>query len=140
MGTFLSLWALSTMVARNLTMTMQVEGDLNLLQLALDQKRIQFLNNERADGLMIYVCRASTFLNPCAIEKRSANWTQVLTLQKCRASSEYRALVLEDQCNVRPVYEWEVPYRLDPVFGIKAAQLVVDVLYNEAVTENTAMC
>ena len=89
---------------------------------------------------MIHVCRASAFLDPRAIEKRSANWTQVLTLQKCRASSEYRALVLEDQCNVRPVYEWQVPYGLDPVYGNKVVQLVVDVLYNEAATENTAMC
>ena len=55
--------------------------DLNLLQLALEQDRIQFLNNERINGVMSHVWYSSAFLDPTEdVEKGNQNWIQVFTL------------------------------------------------------------
>ncbi len=55
--------------------------DLNLLQLALEQERIQFLNNERINGVMSHVWYAAAFLDPTDdIEKGNQDWKRILTL------------------------------------------------------------
>ena len=56
-------------------------GDFNLVQLALEQDRIQFLNNERINGVMSHVWYASAFLDPTEdIEKGNQSWIDVFTL------------------------------------------------------------
>ena len=56
-------------------------SDLNLLQLALEQDRIQFLNNERINGVMSHVWYSSAFLDPTEdVEKGNQNWIQVFSL------------------------------------------------------------
>ena len=55
------------------------------------------------------------------------------------ASAEYRRLIVEDHCDGRPVYEWQVPYGLDQVYGYKSVSTAVDVICNESALENTKM-
>ena len=52
------------------------------------------------------------------------------------ASAEYRRMILEDHCDGRPVYEWQVPYGLDEVYGYKSVSTAVDVINNESALEN----
>ena len=55
--------------------------DLDLLQLALERKRIQFLNNERINGVISHVWHASAFLDPIEdIEKRNQTVVQLFRL------------------------------------------------------------
>ncbi len=44
-----------------------------------------------------------------------------------QASNEYKTMILEDQCDGRHVYEWQVPYGLDEACGYKSVQTAVDV-------------
>merc|ERR1711991_135584 len=46
------------------------------------------------------------------------------------ASDDYRERVLEDQCDGRPCYEWQVPYGLDEGYGYKDVSTAVDILGN----------
>eukprot|EP01084_Bolivina_argentea_P214078 363497_1 len=56
-----------------------------------------------------------------------------------QASNEYKTMILEDHCDGRPVYEWQVPYGLDEAYGYKSVQTAVDVLCNEKTVENINM-
>eukprot|EP01083_Nonionella_stella_P051199 135961_1 len=51
----------------------------------------------------------------------------------------YRSMILEDHCDGRPVYEWQVPYGLEETFGYKAVDTAVDVICNENALENIQM-
>ena len=55
------------------------------------------------------------------------------------ADHEYRDMILEDHCDGRPVYEWQVPYGLHQVYGYKSVETAVDVICNEAALENIKM-
>eukprot|EP01083_Nonionella_stella_P014923 41797_1 len=55
------------------------------------------------------------------------------------ASDEYREMILEDHCDGRPVYEWQVPYGLECAFGYKSVETAVDIICNENALENIQM-
>jgi len=55
------------------------------------------------------------------------------------ADDEYRAMVLDDGCGGRPVFEWQVPYGLHQVFGYQSVATAVDVLCSERQLEATKM-
>lgn len=56
------------------------------------------------------------------------------------SSDEYKQLILEDHCDGRPVYEWQVPYGLHQVYGYQnGVYTAVDIICNEEKLENIDM-
>lgn len=55
------------------------------------------------------------------------------------SSDDYKQLILEDHCDGRPVYEWQVPYGLDTAYGYKSVSTVVDVICNQEKIDNITM-
>lgn len=53
-----------------------------------------------------------------------------------KSSVVYRNKVLEDQCEGRPTYEWQIPAGADRYYGYKTVSTAVDVNYTDAINEN----
>lgn len=53
-----------------------------------------------------------------------------------KASPIYRNAVLEDQCEGRPTYEWQIPAGADRYYGYKTVSSAVDISYTDAINEN----
>merc|ERR1719210_1055244 len=53
-----------------------------------------------------------------------------------KANVVYRNQQLEDRCEGRPTYEWQVPAGADRFYGYKTVSTAVDVNYTDAINEN----